>query len=132
MQYIPQSEPFVMIDKLISTDETQTTTELNITSDNLFVSNEHFLEPGLIENMAQTAAAGTGYKASLEQKAPTVGFIGQIKNLQVQSLPKVGDKIITTTKNVHQIINAMIVQAEILCEHKMIASAEFKIFLQEN
>ena len=130
MQYIPQKAPFVMIDQVISSDDKETKTEFVIQIDNIFVENNLFLEAGLIENMAQTAAAGMGYKSSLENKDPEIGFIGQIKNLKIIELPKVGQTITTTMKTIHQVMNAFIVEGAILCEDKEIASAEYKIFLQ--
>ena len=131
MRYIPQAAPFVMIDEIVQADEQQTITTFRIPEDHLFVSEGFFTEPGLVENMAQTAAAGTGYRAAQEQAAPPVGFIGQIKQLEIAQLPKTGDQITTTTTNVQQVMNAFIVNGEIRCGETLIARAEYKIFLQE-
>ena len=131
MQYIPQAAPFVMIGEIIQADEQQTTTTFRIPEDNLFVSEGYFTEPGLIENMAQTAAAGTGYRAAQAEAPPPVGFIGQIKQLEILQLPKAGELITTTTTNVHQVMNAFIVNGEIRCGETLMARAEYKIFLQE-
>ena len=59
--YIPQKSPVIMIGKLLEVTDTKTVTSLLIKDDNLFCSEGLFREPGLIENMAQTAAAGVGY-----------------------------------------------------------------------
>jgi 3-hydroxyacyl-[acyl-carrier-protein] dehydratase len=130
MKYIPQAPPFVMIDELCSASEAETRTQFTIREGHLFVQDNLFTEPGLIENMAQTAAAGTGYKATLTGQPAPVGFIGAIKNLEINYLPKVGETIISCVKMVHQVMNAHIVEGTITCEGKVIASAEFKIFLQ--
>lgn len=130
MQYIPQAPPFVMIDQIVTSNDVETQTKLLIQNDNIFVENGKFLEAGLIENMAQTAAAGMGYKSSMENKAPEIGFIGQIKNLKIFKLPKSGQTLTTTMRTIHQVMNAFIVEGSILCEGKQIASAEYKIFLQ--
>lgn len=131
MEYIPQAAPFEMIDTLISATETASTTQFTIRENHLFVTNGFFTEPGLIENMAQTAAAGTGFYAALSGKPAPVGFIGAIKNFEVTTLPKVGAIIQTTTAVLHQVMNATIVQAKIHLEDEKIAEAEFKIFLEE-
>lgn len=130
MKYIPQAAPFEMIDELLWTKQGESQSSLKIDLKNLFAVNGSFIEAGLIENMAQTAAAGMGYEGEKEQKTPTVGYIGQIKNLQIFQLPKTGSTIITTTKTIHQVMNAIVVQAEVALEQKTIATAEFKIFLQ--
>lgn len=130
MKYIPQAPPFVMIDELLHTTGAETVTSFTIREGHLFVENGRFTEPGLMENMAQTAAAGMGKKAADHEEAVQVGFIGAIKNWELQSLPLVGDMIETRITVLHQIMNAHIVQAVITCKGQQVAAAEFKIFLQ--
>lgn len=131
MKYIPQAAPFVMIDELVSSDDTQTICRFTITADNIFTDSKGgFAEAGLVENMAQTAAAGTGFKAAAAAEAPPVGFIGQIKNLEISRLPQVGDTIETTITRQNQVMNAIIVLGTIRLGEAIIARAEYKIFLQ--
>ena len=132
MKYIPQAAPFVLIDELLATDETQTTCRFTIRPDNIFIDeNNCFAAAGLVENMAQTAAAGTGFKAVHEHTAPPVGFIGQIKNLTISKLPAVGDTIETTITNQNQVMHVFMVLAEVRLNQAIIAQAEYKIFLQQ-
>ncbi len=133
MQFIPQGPPFEMVDAIVSTSNEATRTQFLITESNIFTNNEGFLsEAALTENMAQTAAAHTGYIAHQQNELPPVGFIGAIKNLIVHQLPKVGDTIFTDMQFITQIGNVHIVQTTITCNNQVVASAEFKIFLQEN
>jgi 3-hydroxyacyl-[acyl-carrier-protein] dehydratase len=130
MQYIPQAPPFVMIDELVTANSAGTITTFTVKDQHLFVEHGYFTEPGIIENMAQTAAAGTGKIAADQGIAPPVGFIGAIKGLQIIKLPAVGQKIETEVQPVTQVMNASIVNATVRCEGQVIAAAEFKIFLQ--
>lgn len=130
LQYIPQRPPFVMIDDVLSADETTTQTEFLVREGHLFVQKGYFTTPGLVENMAQTAAAGSGYRAVNEHKQPATGFIGALKNLKVYELPKTGDRIKTSVSVLHQVMNASIVQGNVYIDEKVVASCEFKIFLQ--
>lgn len=133
MQYIPQGPPFEMVDSIISVEEKKTVTSFDIKSENIFIDEQGNLkEAALVENMAQTAAASTGYLSLQEGVPPPVGFIGAIKDLRILQLPKVGDTIITTMEMVTQIGNVHVVQTSISLNNNNIASAEFKIFLQEN
>lgn len=121
-----------MIDEIIATDPTQTTCSFSILDNSIFVDEQGwFLEAGLVENMAQTVAAGTGFQAEKRQEAPPIGFIGQVKNLEIIQLPKVGDVIVTTITQQAQILNAIIVLAEVHLNKTLIAKAEYKIFLQD-
>jgi 3-hydroxyacyl-[acyl-carrier-protein] dehydratase len=130
LPFIPQRPPFVMIDKVERADDTTSVTSFTIRPGHLFVENNVFTEPGLIENMAQTAAAGTGFKAQQENKPAPVGFIGALKGLQIRELPQVGETITTTISFVHQVMNAHIVQGTVKIGDREIASCELKIFLQ--
>lgn len=130
MQYIPQAAPFEMIDELIHATDSSTLTGFTIREGHLFVADNCFTEPGLIENMAQTAAAGTGFQAAKEGKPAPVGFIGAIKNLQITTLPAVGDTIQTNVIFLHQVMQAHVVQAEVRLNDQIIASATLNIFLQ--
>jgi predicted hotdog family 3-hydroxylacyl-ACP dehydratase len=128
-RYIPQGPPMVMIDCLVSAEGKRTVTTLEVREDNIFCSNGILREPGLIENMAQTAAAGVGYIANRENRKPPVGFIGGIKNLVIRELPACGEEIVTETIVTHEILDATLAEARIRIGERIIAEAELKIFL---
>ncbi len=128
--FIPQRPPFVMIDRIEYANETESVTSFCIREDHLFVEHGFFTEAGIIENMAQTAAAGTGLRAQQDNRPAPVGFIGALKGLQIYTLPVVGDMLQTRVSFVHQIMNAHIVQARVMTGEQEIAICELKIFLQ--
>lgn len=131
MKYIPQREPFIMVDKLFSCDEKTVRTGFTPDANNIFSSNGYFTEPGLIENMAQSAAAGTGYFFISQSKAVPVGFIGAIKDFQLVKLPNVNDQLITEITVVAEVMNASVIKARISSGGSEVASCEMKIFLLE-
>ena len=118
-----------MIGKLLSVEDEHTMTSFIIDEDNIFSENGRFLEAGMLENMAQTAASGVGYTAVQEKRVPPTGFIGGIKNLEIHSFPVVGDEIITDISVEHHIFDATIAKGRILCRGVLIAECELKIFL---
>ena len=129
LTYIPQRPPFVMVGELVSTDEKITKTTFTIPADNLFVVNGHFTESGLLENMAQTAAACTGYKANTEGKPAPVGYFAALKNTKITELPKVNETITTEIIFQQVLLNFHLVTGRVMLGDKEIASTEFKIFL---
>lgn len=131
LAYLPQRPPFVMIDELLQADETMIRTSFTIREGHQLVRNGVFSEAGLVENMAQTAAAGTGAKAQQGGTPPPVGFIGALKNLIIKELPRTGDTITTEIIFVHQVMNAHIVQGTVKDHNGLeLAACELKIFLQ--
>ncbi len=129
LSYIPQRPPFIMIGDVVKAEETITQTTLTITGDNIFVKNGFFTEPGLIENMAQTAGAGTGYKSKKEGKPMPGGYIAALKNVQILELPKTGDTILTETVFLQTLLSFHLVSGKVMCGDREIASCEFKIFV---
>lgn len=118
-----------MVDRLISVEQKTTVTALIIREDNVFCENGKFREPGLIENMAQTAAAGAGAKPDMAGKEASTGFIGGIRNLKIMEFPETGQEIVTKATVIHEVFDATIVLGEVFLEDRLIASCELKIFL---
>jgi len=131
LSLIPQKPPFVMVGELLFSDDNITRTKFVIPNDNVFVVNGEFSEAGLMENMAQTAAAGSGNMARIEDRPVSTGYIGQVKNFEVFELPKVGDELFTEIKTEVQVFDAGIVSGRIWCGDKLLAQCEMKIFINQ-
>ena len=129
--YIPQRPPFVMVDRLISCDETCSTTTLQVTAENVLVYNGELSEAGLMENVAQTAAAGVGYVTLKNNEPVLIGYIAGVKNLEIFALPKVGDVIETTVIIKTQIFDVTIISGSIKCKDELLATCEMKIFIKK-
>lgn len=119
-----------MVGEVLQADPKISKTSFLITEDNLFVVNGKFTEPGLVENMAQTAAAGTGYRYHQNGEVVPVGFIGAIKGLKIHTLPVVGDLLHTEVIIVHTLMSVHVVEAIVYIGDKKVASCEMKIFEQ--
>jgi predicted hotdog family 3-hydroxylacyl-ACP dehydratase len=132
LNYIPQRSPIVLISRIYKCDETSVITGFDISDEHLLTQNGVLTESGIIENMAQTAASMAGYEAVVNKTQPRVGFIANIKNLNVHYLPKSGNEILTEVSTKTQVMNVSIIEAKSFCNDQLVASCEMKIFLQEN
>lgn len=131
-ELLPQQEPFVMVGKLIHFDERTTETETEIKADNIFVDEGLFSASGLIENIAQTCAARIGYvNKFILKKGIQLGFIGAIRNLEVKTLPQVGDTITTRVDVLENVFGMTLANAEVTCDGKSLVTTEIKIALKE-
>ena len=128
-ELIPQAEPMVMIDTLIFSDDKSTKTNFTINKKNIFCKNGKFFEAGLIENMAQTAAARAGYQAKINNTKIKIGFIGAIKNLKIYFLPKINQIIETEIVDKYKIGDVSIIDGKVSIGNNIIAECEMKIFL---
>ncbi len=123
----------VMIDELISCDEKVTVTSFRISEDCLFTSQGLLTETGLLENIAQTAAARTGWLAKMraaggEMKIP-VGVIGAVKDFKLNFMPEGGSLLTTQLTTTNEIFNALIAHGIIRLGERVVAECEMKIFL---
>ena len=131
LSFIPQRHPFVMVGALLHVDEHVTRTEFVVDLENIFVEDGKFSEAGLLENIAQTAAAGEGYKAQMNNKPVTVGYIGAVKNFEVFMLPKANDVLTTEVAIMHHIFNVTNINGKVSCNGSIIAECEMKIFIND-
>lgn len=132
LKYIPQREPIIMVDKLLKWSEVDCLTTFFVKANSLFVEKGFLKEPGLIENIAQSAAARAGYIAH-EQNSPVLnGYIGAIKNLKIFFFPKIGEEIFTEIAITNQIFEVTIITGKVFCKGKIAAQCEMKIFLNKN
>src|SRR3977135_2191785 len=127
---IPQRPPFVMIGKLLYSDESITRTTFRVTEENIFVVNGRFREPGLMENIAQTAAARAGYISKIENQPVRVGYIGAVKNLEIGDLPKVNDELVTEIKIKDHVFDVTVISGKVWCNEIIVAQCEMKIFIR--
>lgn len=128
---LPQQEPFVMIDKMEHFDMQSVVTSTTINESNIFVENQHMSASGLTENIAQTCAARIGYiNKYILKKAIQIGFVGAIKNLCINELPKIGDRIFTKVRVMEEVFGVILANAEICLENKVIVSTEIKIAIK--
>jgi predicted hotdog family 3-hydroxylacyl-ACP dehydratase len=127
---IPQREPFVMIDELSISDDVQTKTRFEVREDNIFTENGMLNEAGLLENIAQTAAARAGYEATQMQGPVKIGYIGAVKNFEVFGLPQVGSVIETEITVGNQVFDVSLIRGTVRGSGQVLASCEMKIFIK--
>ncbi|WP_317898301.1 3-hydroxyacyl-ACP dehydratase [Aurantibacillus circumpalustris] len=130
-EYIPQGHPMVMIDTLNYCEGTTTKTTFKVDEGNIFVKNGILHEPGIIENIAQTAAVKAGYEVKKHGLAPLLGFIGAVKDLKIHALPKVGDVLETTVVIKADVMGVTLIEGSSVCNGTIIADCEMKIFIQK-
>lgn len=128
---IPQREPMIMVERVIAADEGTVTTALQITTDNLFCSEGQFSEEGLVENIAQSAAAMSGLTAHRDGTPVKRGFIGSVRGLKVRERPTVGSEIITTVELIGKVLNVDMVRGVVKLEGRVVAECEMRIFLED-
>jgi predicted hotdog family 3-hydroxylacyl-ACP dehydratase len=131
-KYIPQRDPIVMVHELVEADDDHAVTNLMIEPDNVFVSDQYFKEPGLVENIAQTAAMHVGYQCALKNIPIPIGYIAAVKDLKIFSLPRQNTRIATSVKITNKVLDVTVVQGRVEQDGNLLCSCEMRIFARIN
>lgn len=129
IKFIPQRPPMVMVEKLLAAKNGITISTFTIRTDNIFLEDDHLQEPGLLENIAQTAALGVGFEYKNKNEAIPTGYIGAIQNVKIDKLPKCGEKIKTWVEVENEVFNTTLIKGEIYLKEELIVRCTMKIFL---
>ncbi|MBS1667730.1 MAG: 3-hydroxyacyl-ACP dehydratase [Bacteroidetes bacterium] len=129
LSIIPQRAPFVMVDQLTACDEMGAKSVFLVRKENILVREGKLSEAGLVENIAQTAAAHSGWLGGTGEKKTQIGYIGDVKNLEIYDLPKTNSILETQVKVKNQIFDITVIEGKVTCEGKLIAECEMKIFI---
>ena len=120
-----------MVDTFYRATEDEADTGLTIKDDNLFLSDDKFTEPGLIEHIAQSASAFAGYTAQKQNKPAPIGYIGEIKKFNLVCLPKAGDTLRTHIRIMSVVGNVSLLQAETKTGDTTVCTTNMKIAIEE-
>ena len=127
---IPQRAPIIMVDSLLYYDATKVISGLTISSENIFVQNNTFTEPGLIEHMAQTVALYTGYHFYINNLEAPEGYIGAIKGIEIKKLPKINNQVQTEVTILQEIMGVTLVEGTTTLNGEVIMTAQMKTVLK--
>ena len=128
LKLIPQRHPIVMVHSLIEATDDHAVTQFEVETDNIFIDDGVFAEPGLVENIAQTAAVHIGYQCSIKNIPIPIGYIAAIKDLRIISLPPSNSKITTSVKIVNKVLDVTVVQGEVMLNGTSLCTCEMRIF----
>ena len=131
LKLIPQREPIVMVDKFGDLYAEGASSALTIHKNNIFLKNGYLREPGLIEHVAQSAAAFAGYEAFQHNLPPKLGYIGEIKRCRIYKLPTIGQELNTDLTILAKVGNITLLSAQVKVDGQQIMECQMKIFLKD-
>jgi predicted hotdog family 3-hydroxylacyl-ACP dehydratase len=115
------------VDKLLYSDGHLTCTTFRITPGNPLVEKGRLSAAGLMENIAQTAAAGVGYAARAVNEAVRPGYIISVRDLNIRELPEIEAELMTEVTITARVADIIVISGTITCGQDLIARGEMKI-----
>ncbi len=141
-KFLPHRKSMLMVDKHLLLTDTIIKTKFLIKETNIFVENNHFLETGLIENIAQTCSiiVGSSYftdaDADGENNSDVIGFISAIKYINIYKLPKVTDVLFSEGNLKSRFdgegFSICTMTGKIRCNEELILDCELNLFIKKN
>ncbi len=131
VELIPQRAPFVLVDEIIECDGIRTLTGFSFDTSHILCREGKLMEAGLIENIAQSAAAGAGYHFVSKGLPVPIGFIGSVDKFRLYFLPKSGEELITEVIITNKVMNVSIAGCKITVNGTLCAECQMKIFIVE-
>lgn len=129
--FIPHREPFIMVDNLTKISEDEFESDFQIKANNYFVKGDIFKEYGLIENIAQTCAAGLSFmnrkKGLAVVPSNSAVYLAAISKLENVRLPDLGKGITTKVQKIIGFQNMYSFKGECYCEGELLLSCELKL-----
>ncbi|WP_057937574.1 hypothetical protein [Algoriphagus resistens] len=124
---IPQRAPMVMLSRVVAYSKGKIQTELDIETGNIFVSHDLFSESGMLENIAQTAAAMVGLEAREVGEEVPLGFIGGINKVKVVGLAAASQTITTHVEILQEVFNINLIRGKCFILDELLMECEMKI-----
>jgi predicted hotdog family 3-hydroxylacyl-ACP dehydratase len=131
LELIPQRPPMQMIDRLLFADERSAKGSLFVKESNLFCENGILSESALVEFIAQTAAAYTGYRNKINHNSVGEGYIGAVKNLVICSRPRANTEITSEIVVENEIVGFTIIIGKVFDQGQVIAECEMRILSRQ-
>jgi predicted hotdog family 3-hydroxylacyl-ACP dehydratase len=130
IELIPQKLPFVLISSLLEVSEKTSASTFTFDDTHVLCSNGELTSAGLMENIAQTAAAKTGYECLMKGSKIPIGFIGDVRDFSFTKHPKVGEEILTEITIINEIFDVTVISGVVKMDGEEIASCKMKIFVE--
>lgn len=131
-QLIPQRDPIMMLDELVSVEGDVCRTRLTIRENNFFIEADDQLmaEPGLIEHIAQSASAMAGHRCVIKEEKAPIGYIGEVKKFHCYRRPAIGEVLDTTVTMGPEVNGITIITGETKVADEVVADTQMKIFVE--
>lgn len=126
LDLIPQRAPMVMIDEFLGEEEGVSRTAFLIRGDNLFVDGGEFSECGVIEHIAQSAAARVGARYVECGEAVPLGYIASVNNFEMLRTLSVGERLETEVSVIQEVFGITLVEVRCYVSGELVARCRMK------
>ena len=128
---IPQRQPIEMINHFQCGDSDNCSSWFVIDEDCFFNRERNMMDVGILENMAQTAAALAGWESVRRGGTVKPGYIGEFRKVEIMRAAKNGETVVTKLHIIAQAEAVTLAEVVSLVGSEVIARGQIKIFIDE-
>lgn len=126
---IPQAAPFKMVDEVLEYQPDFVRCTFVPAADHIMVHGGKFTPEGIVEFIAQSAAAYAGvYDPEDKDFVPKIGFIAAVKSFFCHTLPDAGTRLVAELQFKQEILQFQVWNALVKKDEEIIAGCEIRIF----
>lgn len=129
-ELIPQRPPMQMVDTFCGISDGISRSGLTVTPENVFCIGGRLAEPGIVEHMAQSAAARIGYLCRREGREVPLGYIASIDRMAFYFLPETGQTLDTSMEVLQEVFGITLAGIVTRIGNEVVAEGVMKIFLE--
>lgn len=131
-ELVPHKPPMLIVNKLLEVKERESITEVQISKDTIFVSEDGRLDDASYpEIIAQSIAAQEGFRKIGNGNGSAKGFLLGVKNLEIFGSAQIGDTLRVSASKVAKYGEFGVIKGEIFKGEDVIARGEIKVWHEE-
>lgn len=134
-KFIPHSGRMCVIGDLLEVIDDSAVAEALVQADSPFLRQDGTLEECIfVEMIAQTTAAGNGFKISAEKRKTQKGYLLGAKKLKIHGTARLGDRLKIKTHKSAGFGDFGIIEGSVMRGEEILAEGEIKVvqFFEEN
>lgn len=132
LDLIPQRAPMVMVDEFLGEAAGVSRTRFLIREANLFVDEGEFSECGVIEHIAQSAAARVGARYVGRGEPVPLGYIASVNNFEMLRVLKVGEVLESEVTVIQEVLGITLVEVHSYVGGELVASCRMKTYIDRD
>lgn len=123
---LPQKTPFVFVDRVLQSSETETLVELEIPKDGPCIQDGVFTNGGLLEMLAQGFILHCAAQQT-DSNRNGVFLLSGVKTMEVLKRPKSGTVVTGAIQPLQAAFGMFLVKGTVYCENEVIFNATFSV-----
>ena len=130
-QFMLHRSPMRLVHRLLRVEGDFVEAETTLAKEDVGVDPDGKVErTALLELVAQTYAAGRGYRDFSENKRPAMGYLVGASDFRIERAPRAGQLLRIEVQSSNSFEDFYLVEGRVICQDEILAKGTLKVWLQ--